>query len=105
MHPQEVDIGTSKFDLKFSIWENATGFQGSLEYKTDLFNATTITSINKFFEMLLHAVVQQPSIKVDELVELLALNNQQQQLIQAKELESTSLQKLKQSKRKAICSN
>ncbi|WP_413173264.1 condensation domain-containing protein [Anabaena azotica] len=103
--PEEVDVGTSKFDLKFSIWESTEGFQGSMEYKTDLFNSATIASMNNDFSTLLYAVVEQPNIKVDQLAQLIALNNQHQQQIQAKELELTSLQKLKLSKRKAISSN
>ncbi|MFN6484872.1 MULTISPECIES: condensation domain-containing protein [unclassified Nostoc] len=102
MHPQEVDIGTSKFDLKFSIWESKAGFQGSMEYKVDLFNAVTIASMNNHFEILLKLVVDNPNIQVSELGKILNKNDRKQQLVQAKELESTSLQKLKLTKRKSI---
>ncbi|MBN3925206.1 condensation domain-containing protein [Nostoc sp. NMS4] len=102
IHPEEVDVGTSKFDLKFSIWEGSEGFQGSLEYKTDLFKSTTIIRTIEHFEILLKLVVDNPNIQVSELGKLLNINDQKQQLIEAKELESTSLQKLKLTKRKSI---
>ncbi|MBD2385748.1 condensation domain-containing protein [Cylindrospermum sp. FACHB-282] len=102
LHPLEVDSGTSKFDLKFSIWESPAGFQGSLEYKTDLFNPMTIKKMSAHFEMLLSQIVAQPDISLNELANILALADKEEQFNQAKKLEDSSLQKLKLSKRKAI---
>jgi acyl-CoA synthetase (AMP-forming)/AMP-acid ligase II/acyl carrier protein len=102
LQPLEVDSGTSKFDLKFSIWESLEGFKGSLEYKTDLFDATTMTCMISHFERLLHHVVEQPNIRLNELAKILASDDREKQLIQAEELEYTSLQKLKVTKRKTI---
>ncbi|QIR40551.1 AMP-binding protein [Tolypothrix sp. PCC 7910] len=102
LQPQEVDSGTSKFDLKFSIWESAAGFQGSLEYKIELFNSTTITRMINHFEMLISRVIENPDIRVDELETILSETDREQQIIQAQELEYTSIQKLKLTKRKAI---
>ncbi|NJR53707.1 MAG: condensation protein [Acaryochloris sp. CRU_2_0] len=65
--PQEVDGGTSKFDLKLSLWEAAEGLAGSLEYKTDLFNSATIAKMVEQLEQLLVQVTTQPTIKLDEL--------------------------------------
>ncbi|MEH1813251.1 MAG: condensation domain-containing protein [Nostoc sp.] len=101
MHPQEVDVGTSKFDLKFSIWENLEGFQGSLEYKLDLFNAVKIASINNHFEIILRHVVEKPDSRVEELTQIIAKADRQKQVIQEQELEKNSAQKLKLAKRKA----
>ncbi|HBB30629.1 MAG TPA: AMP-dependent synthetase [Cyanobacteria bacterium UBA8803] len=102
LHPLEVDCGTSKFDLKFSIWESAQGFKGSLEYKTDLFGATTITRMVRHFEILLHHVVKRPELRLNELVAILAEADTEQQRIIEKEMAATSLQKLKLAKRAAI---
>ncbi|MBD2468780.1 condensation domain-containing protein [Nostoc sp. FACHB-145] len=102
MHPQEVDVGTSKFDLKFSIWESSEGFQGSMEYKTDLFNAGTIARMNNHFAILLSHVVEQPDSKVQDLTQILAQSDREKQLIQEQKLEQTSVLKLKLTKRKAI---
>jgi len=100
--PQEVDIGTSKFDLKLSLWESATGLQGSFEYKTDLFDATTIKRMIKHYEALLCSVLEKPDIQVNQLINLLAELDKQQQFQQEKELQDISKQKLKLVKRAAI---
>ncbi|MBE9209303.1 AMP-binding protein [Nostoc sp. LEGE 06077] len=93
--PQEVDSGTSKFDLKLSIWEKASEFQGSIEYQTDLFNAATISRMANHFELLLQTIVNQPNICLQELAGIVAE-------IEEKQLATISLQKLKLSKRTAI---
>jgi hypothetical protein len=102
LRPLEVDCGTSKFDLKFSLWESIEGFKGSLEYKTDLFNATTISRMARHFEILLHHAVTCPDIRLNELTTILADADREQQRIAEKEMEVTSLQKLKLTKRTAI---
>jgi non-ribosomal peptide synthetase component F len=93
--PQEVDSGTSKFDLKLSLWESVAGFKGSFEYQTDLFNAATITRMANHFELLLQTIVNQPNISLQDLPVIVAEFEQ-------KQLETISLQKLKLSKRTAI---
>jgi acyl-CoA synthetase (AMP-forming)/AMP-acid ligase II/acyl carrier protein len=102
LRPLEVDCGTSKFDLKFSIWESTQGFKGSLEYKTDLFDATTITRMARHFDILLHHVVKCPELRLNELAAILADADTEQQRITEKEMETTSLQKFKLAKRTAI---
>jgi len=100
--PEEVDIGTSKFDLKLSLWENSQGFQGSLEYKIDLFNSTTIANMNKHFEIILIHVIKNPCMRLDEISQMIAKSDKEKQLIQEQELEITSVKKLKLTKRKGI---
>ncbi|MEH2455994.1 condensation domain-containing protein [Nostoc sp.] len=102
LHPLEVDSGTSKFDLKFSIWESSEGFNGSLEYKTDLFDDKTIARMIEHFEILLRNVVEQPDIRLNELAEILVTSDRKQQQIKEKQLEYTSLEKLKLTKRQVI---
>ncbi|MEH2411063.1 condensation domain-containing protein [Nostoc sp.] len=102
LRPLEADSGTSKFDLKLSIWESPEGFNGSLEYKTDLFDATTIARMISHLEILLWYIVKQPDIRVNELAKVLAKADREKQLIKEQELEHTSMQKLKLTKRKAV---
>jgi non-ribosomal peptide synthetase component F len=102
LSPLEVDCGTSKFDLKFSLWEDTEGFKGSIEYKTDLFDATTIAGMARDFEVLLNQVVVQPEIGLNELAILLAEAEKEQQHAKEKEIEATSLQKLKLARRTAF---
>ncbi|BAY34377.1 AMP-dependent synthetase and ligase [Nostoc carneum NIES-2107] len=100
--PKEVDSGTSKFDLKLSLWESTDGFQGSLEYQTDLFNAATIRRMANHFELLLQTIVNQPDIALQDLAGIVTASDKQQKLLEEKQLETISLQKLKLSKRTAI---
>ncbi len=95
---QEVDLGTSKFDLKVSIWDDSAGFRGSFEYQTDLFNEETAAQMVEDYEGLLHQVVSQPELRLTELK--IYGSRQQQRQRQAQSLEAVSLQKLKLTKRK-----
>ncbi|MTJ53560.1 AMP-binding protein [Anabaena sp. UHCC 0253] len=96
--PEEVDVGTSKFDLKLSVWESDKGINGSFEYKTDLFAATTIKLMVSHYELILQTVIESPDIQVHKLVNIV----QKQQSDQKQELQNISLQKLKSIKRAAV---
>jgi len=102
LRPWEVDSGTSKFDLKLSLWETPDGLHGSFEYQSDRFDADTIARMATRLEKLLHQVVAQPEIQLTDLVSRLTAAEQQQQHQQARELEAANLQKLKLARRKAI---
>ncbi|MGK3992297.1 non-ribosomal peptide synthase/polyketide synthase [Sorangium sp. So ce1024] len=58
--PIEIDSGTAKFDLTLSLTDTEEGFQGTLEYNTDLFDARTAARVPGHLEALLEAVVQAP---------------------------------------------
>ncbi|AFY82813.1 condensation domain-containing protein [Oscillatoria acuminata] len=96
---QEVDLGTSKFDLKVSIWDDPAGFKGSFEYQTDLFNPETIAQMVEDYEGVLHQVVTQPHLRLTELNVYGSCHQQRQR--QAESLQAVSLQKLKLTKRQA----
>ncbi|OUL22222.1 non-ribosomal peptide synthetase [Nostoc sp. RF31YmG] len=71
-------------------------------YSGDRFVATTITQVFKQLEMLLQKIIEQPATKLSELLAVLADDEKQQQQQKEQELTTTSLQKLKFAKRKAI---
>lgn len=100
--PQEIDNETSKFDFKLNIWESSVGFEGSFEYKTDLFESTTISRIASNFEVLLQAIISQPDISLQELTALVTTAEKEQILLQKQELATIGLQKLKLAKRTGI---
>ncbi|MBD2208746.1 amino acid adenylation domain-containing protein [Nostoc linckia FACHB-104] len=58
---------TSKFDLTLSMTETSQGLVGNWEYKTDLFDAETITRMAGHFQNLLTAIVANPRQTVQEL--------------------------------------
>ncbi len=59
--------GTAKFDLTMALEETDQGIVGSLEYQTDLFNASTIERMIRHFEILLEGVVAAPDTPLNEL--------------------------------------
>ncbi|MEW5861368.1 MAG: amino acid adenylation domain-containing protein [Cyanobacteriota bacterium] len=102
LSPVEFYSGIARYDLRLGLTETATGLKGSLEYKAELFDATTITRMVEHLETVLRQVVAQPDIKLEQLAGAIAQAKQQQQIAQEKELAQTSLQKLKRVKRKAL---
>ncbi|NNC02670.1 amino acid adenylation domain-containing protein, partial [Corallococcus exiguus] len=63
----DVHSGTAMFDLTLSLSESARGFEGWLEYATDLFDADTVALIAGHLRVLLEAAVADPSRQVDAL--------------------------------------
>lgn len=55
------DSGTAKFDLYLAITECAEGLRGTLTYRTDLFDAATITRMMGHFRVLLEGIVAGPN--------------------------------------------
>jgi amino acid adenylation domain-containing protein len=55
-----LENGSSKFDLTLYLSETAAGFEGLLEYNTDLFEAETVRRIGRAFVTLLEAALADP---------------------------------------------
>ena len=67
MLPTDVHSGTAKFDLEFSLFENAQGLVGHFEYSTDLFDATTIERMANHFQFLLENIIANPQERISRL--------------------------------------
>jgi amino acid adenylation domain-containing protein len=65
--PIEAESGTAKFDLGFFLAETEQGLAGSLEYNTDLFDASTARRLLGHFQHLLEAAVTDPARHLSEL--------------------------------------
>jgi non-ribosomal peptide synthetase component F len=98
----EFDVGMTKHDLSLTVWEISEGIQGLFDYKTDLFEAATITRMVRGFQTLLNQVVIQPDIKIDDLAKILAEAERQHQIEQQKQIHFSGIQKLKMAKRKVM---
>ncbi|MGK7916466.1 MAG: condensation domain-containing protein, partial [Prochloraceae cyanobacterium] len=72
-----VDNNTAKLDLTLSFKENEEGLTGWLEYKTELFDAATITRILAYFQTLLEGIVANPQQRLHELPLLTTADYQQ----------------------------
>ncbi|MGO9451100.1 MAG: condensation domain-containing protein, partial [Candidatus Binataceae bacterium] len=67
IEPLEVDCGTSRFDMFFSLAETARGLKGFVEYNTDLFNEETIERMVGHLRVLLEGIVKDPGRRIAEL--------------------------------------
>jgi amino acid adenylation domain-containing protein len=74
---QAIDSGTAKLDLTLSFKETEEGLSGCFEYKTELFDAATITRMLTHFQTLLAGIVANPKQHLDELPLLMTAERQQ----------------------------
>ncbi|MGZ5787890.1 MAG: condensation domain-containing protein, partial [Burkholderiaceae bacterium] len=58
---------TSKFDITLELFETAEGLCGNFEYKTDLFDASTIERLSSHFKRLLAQIIQSPNANISKL--------------------------------------
>jgi amino acid adenylation domain-containing protein len=63
----DLDLGRSRFDMLFGLEDGPTGLSGTMEYSTDLFEATTIERLVQQFETLLGSIVAEPDRHIGEL--------------------------------------
>jgi amino acid adenylation domain-containing protein len=62
----ELDTGTAKFDLTFSLAQTEDGIRGTVEWSADGTDAITARGALVAFEAILRAVVEEPGLRVDE---------------------------------------
>ena len=77
LKPQQLDIGTTRFDLEFHLWErtqgnnlwvdSSQGIGGLIIYSKDLFNESTINRMLGHFQTLLESIVKHPEQRISEL--------------------------------------
>ena len=63
----ELDRGAAKFDLTLGMGFTDAGMRGVLEYRTDLFDASTIERIASHFSTLLDDAIENPATPVRRL--------------------------------------
>jgi amino acid adenylation domain-containing protein/FkbM family methyltransferase len=90
-----VENSTAKFDLGLNMTDTDQGLAGTLEYKTDLFNASTARRVARQFEALLRHVVERPEERLSELANILATADQE---LQHEELQASRKANLEQLK-------
>jgi amino acid adenylation domain-containing protein len=98
-YPLEVP---SKFDMVVFVFEKDKGVSGVWLYNPDLFDGTTIARMAGLYQLLLEKATANPAMRLSQLLEVLAEEDQQLRASQHKEFQQLSLQKLKSAKRKAV---
>ncbi len=72
-----LETGTSKFDLTLFISQTERGLEGLIEYSTDLFDASTIQRLCRYYGTLLEAIARNPDKPISELAPLTDAERQQ----------------------------
>ncbi|MEP6518172.1 amino acid adenylation domain-containing protein [Microcoleus vaginatus] len=86
LSPQQLDVGTARFDLEFHLWErspnssgsnqspsnklwvdSSEGISGMVIYSADLFDEATITRLIGHFQALLESIVTNPQQRIANL--------------------------------------
>ncbi|TCP59049.1 amino acid adenylation domain-containing protein [Tumebacillus sp. BK434] len=67
LEPYEAQRTTSKFDLTLMLSESEQGLSGNLEYRTDLFDRSTVERLAAHFGQLLAAIVENPDGLIEHL--------------------------------------
>ncbi len=67
VEPLEFPVETSKFDLSFTVVEEAVGMSGTLVYNTDLFMEETVARLLVHYETFLAAALAEPDRPVTAL--------------------------------------
>ncbi|GAA3917413.1 amino acid adenylation domain-containing protein [Chitinophaga oryziterrae] len=62
------DPATAKFDLTCSLQEAENIINGSFEYATDLFRASTISRMALHYQQLLRSIIENPEMPIDRLI-------------------------------------
>jgi len=100
--PMKINSTRAKYDLTLFIDETEQSLIGTMEYSTDLFDASTITRMASHFETLLGGVVARPDARLSELCEMLVENEKQQRIVENKAREESNFRKFKSIKPKAV---
>ncbi|AHG93598.1 amino acid adenylation domain protein (plasmid) [Gemmatirosa kalamazoonensis] len=72
-----TDFGSAKFELVLGLRETTRGYDGMIEYRTDLFDAPTIARMAEHFGVLLAGAVAEPERPVSRLPLLTAVERAQ----------------------------
>lgn len=93
--------GIARRDLTWNIAEIDGKLLLKCNYNSDIYSSHTIQYWLEQFDTILHTAIEQPDIWLDAIAEKLTESDRQKQLAEEKNLEATSIQKLKNFKRKA----
>ncbi|MDZ7358889.1 MAG: amino acid adenylation domain-containing protein, partial [candidate division KSB1 bacterium] len=73
----DINAGTSTFDLTLMVTEQSYGANISIEYNTDLFDASTMRRLIDHYQQLLEGIVANPNEKISRLPLLTGSERQQ----------------------------
>jgi len=80
VEPIDVDTSTAKFDLTFFLRETDTRLDAAIEYRTDLFDSSTIERFSEHFVNLARAAANDPDQQIGR-IDMLASSERRQLLV------------------------
>src|ERR1041384_4761227 len=102
MTPVEIDREMVQFDLILHLADTKEGIVGGLQYRTGLFEASTMRRLFRHFETILTNVVTSPEVRLSTLASILSEADRQLVVEQGKQVTAIGLQKLKVARRQAV---
>ncbi|MFZ0749406.1 MAG: hypothetical protein WAM70_08620, partial [Pyrinomonadaceae bacterium] len=100
--PVAIKLDVAQLDLILRLTESGQSILGSLEYRTDLFDTSTISRMLRTFGRLLDELIMQPDARLSVLVATLTEAEKQERDVEKKELKQSLSYKLKTRRRASI---
>ncbi|HEV7374708.1 MAG TPA: condensation domain-containing protein, partial [Pyrinomonadaceae bacterium] len=98
----QIHSGRAQFDLNLNVLEEECGLALSLEYKTDLFDRSTINRMLSDCETLLQTIAARPEISLRELDEMLTQAERQRWIDRRGEITEAHARTFRQARRRSI---
>ena len=99
--PLDIENHTAKFDLAMFVMESEGGLVGSVNYRTDLFDASSIARLCERFVVLLQSIVAAPEALIKDL-EIYTEEEKVQQVSKKVWRQEAGRSKLKVAKRSGV---
>ena len=64
--PEDTEQSSTKFDITLTITESANQLEGRIDYNKELFDQETIIRMSRHYVRLITAIVEQPTLPVDQ---------------------------------------
>jgi len=97
-----VERGAANLDLTLALWESAHGLRGWLNYRTDLFDRSTVRRLLRGYERVLEWVTEAPQTSVEELCTALSNAAKKEQEMRKKSRRGLDLEKFKKAKPQVV---
>jgi acyl carrier protein len=99
--PRWGDSGAARHDLNLTLWPGDGGLVGYVEYRTELFDAPTVTRLADRFTLLLRAVLAQPDQRLSVLTGSVERAEDERRTAKKAELKAAGLDRLQGLRRKS----
>jgi amino acid adenylation domain-containing protein/FkbM family methyltransferase len=98
----EIDYNTLREDLLLNLAEDRDELYGSLDYNTELFDASTVAMMARHLNLVLRTFLFAPETRLGAVREIIREADRQHQNKEEKEMKSKNLQRLQNVKRRTI---